>query len=168
MSASIPSYSESAKYRQNVRTWLDNPGWDLAISMHLPAALIAHLNQTKVQADDITFGRELNYCFNRLDRKLFKSAHRNHGVRVPRDVTLEFTERVGWHAHVLMASPKHIGPSATSLLLQRLWLKQIRPFISRQFEDRLYWARTFEGGYFLYMTKQIGVSSCVDWENIAR
>lgn len=156
------------RYRGAVRDWLGKNGADIAATFLVPRALIGALKRTAIGADEIALGRQLTHLFNQLDRQVFKSAHRNCKVRVPRIVTLEHTEEVGWHAHVLFTTPSHLSPTALSLLIQRLWLRQVKRYVSLRFEDRLYWAEPISGEYLEYSTKHVGYSGDADWMNLVR
>jgi hypothetical protein len=152
-------------YRKAVCNWAQTNKPDIAAAFLIPRTLIRAIKGKQGYVDDVTLGQLLMHCFNKLDRQVFKSAHRKHGQRVLRFVTLEHTDEVGWHAHVLLTTPPNWHASDVSLLLQRLWLKQLRKFISPRFEDRLYWAEPVTGNYLWYATKQIGDGSTVDWPN---
>jgi hypothetical protein len=154
-----------AARRKVICKWVQQNEADIAASFLLPHALMAEIKRTQVFSDEVTLSRLLTYCFNRLDRQIYKSARRKHGVRVPRFVALERTDEVGWHAHVLLTTPAHLKPSQVSLMLQRLWLSQLREYVSPRFEDRLYWAEPITGNYLWYATKQIGDGSTADWSN---
>jgi hypothetical protein len=153
-------------YREAVRQWVVGNGADLAASFLLPRALIARLNSTQIRADEIALSKQLTHCFNQLDRQVYKSAHRYHDVRVPRFVALERTDEIGWHAHVLIATPAHLKPSTLSDMVQRLWLRQLREFISPRFADKLYWAEHITGNYLEYSTKHVGGNGSADWMNM--
>jgi hypothetical protein len=75
---------------------------------------------------------------------------------------------VGWHAHLLIQSPSHLGPLLTSALLSNLWHMQMDIFATPNFEDRLYWPEPLTGNYFEYATKFLDRGSEVDWANIVR
>lgn len=151
--------------RKAACNWAQTNEPDIVASFLLPRALTATIKRKQVFADEVTLSQLLMHCFNRLDRQVYKSAHRKHGLRVPRFVTLERTDEVGWHAHVLLTTPAHLHASNLSLLLQRLWLSQLREYVSPWFEGRLYWAEPVSGNYLGYSTKQIGDGSTVDWLN---
>jgi hypothetical protein len=160
--------ARDVRYQEAVRKWLGENGADIAASFLLPRELMSALKRTSVGADDIALSLQLTYLFNQVDRQVFKSAHRNRGVRVPRIVTLERTDEVGWHAHVLVKTPEHFAPERLSLLMQRLWLRQLRWYTSPRFVGRLYWAEHISGSYFEYSTKQVGGKGDADWMNIVR
>jgi len=161
-----PKDTPKVARRKAVCKWVQSNGADIAASFLLPKALMAAINRMQVHADEITLSQLLTYCFNRLDRRVHKSAHRRHGMRVLRFVALERTDDVGWHAHVLLTTPPHLRPSQLSLMLQRLWLSQLREYVSPKFEDRLYWAEPITGDYLWYSTKQIGGRGAADWMNV--
>lgn len=156
------------QYREAVREWLGANPADIAATFLLPRGLMGALKRAAIPTDEITLSKQLMHCFNQLDRQVFKSAHRNRGIRVPRVVTLEHTDDVGWHAHVLFTTPSHLSPTQLSLLMQRLWLRQIKRYVSPRFENRLYWADLISGDYLRYSTKQVGGNGDADWMNIVR
>lgn len=160
--------SPRVTHRMAICEWAQENEPDIAVSFLLPRALTAAIKRKQVFADEVTLSQLLMHCFNCLDRHIYKSAHRKHGVRIPRFVTLERTDEVGWHAHVLLTTPEHLEPSQVSLMLQRLWLSQLRKYVSPWFEARLYWAEPLSGNYLWYSMKQIGDGSTVDWLNAVK
>ena len=66
---------------------------DYDVTLHLPTHLAHHQN------GDI-MSQYLTRLFNRLDRHLFDELDTACTLRLPRFVTLERTDGVGWHAHV--------------------------------------------------------------------
>lgn len=83
-------------------------------------------------------------------------------------IALEFTQTVGWHAHLLICAPEHLGPEDTALMLEKLWLHQFRGFLSKDFEDRLFWSEQPHGDYFSYSTKHLSRGSEIDVMNIVQ
>ena len=162
----MASLSLDHAYREAVRNWLKGEQWDIAASFLVPKRLMVHLELKCIRADEVTLSRELTYCFNRLDRKVFGSAHRRKKIRVPRFVALERTDKVGWHAHALLRTPEHITPYQLSSKLGRLWLHQLGKFGVGTFEDRLYWAEPVKADYFNYSTKHVGGHGAADWLNM--
>jgi hypothetical protein len=156
------------RYQEAVRVWLGANRPDIAASFLLPRGLIGAFKRAAIPNDEIALSKQLMHCFNQLDRQIFKSAHRNRGVRVPRVVTLEQTDEVGWHAHVLLTTPSHISPANLSQLLRSIWLRQLWGHISKDFMDRLYWAEPISGSYLEYSTKQVGGNGVADWMNIVK
>ncbi len=125
--------------RSAVREWLQSfGGADLIATMHMPRLAQAKLASTGGGDDSAALSRQLMHCFNRLDRKIFGQGHRRCGQRVKRMVVLEFATTVGWHAHLLMQTPAEVGPINTGALLEKLWLKQFRGFLTKDFENRLF------------------------------
>jgi hypothetical protein len=155
----------SSELKWAVREWLQLERWDIAASFLLPKKLMVRLNNTCQRADEVSLSGELTHCFNRLDRRIFGSAHRNKGVRVPRYVGLEKADEVGWHAHVLFRTPERISPAEMISMLHRLWIGQMRGFGARFCKERLFWAEPITGHYDLYSTKQIGGIGAADWLN---
>lgn len=157
------------RYREATKEWLAKNDVDIAASFLLPKALMVRLSQTQARADEITLSGLLRRYFNKLDRRVFKSAHRRHGMRVERIVTLERTDAVGWHAHVLLKTPVHMSRFTFRLLMQRLWLKEIKGFADQsRIQARLFWAEPISGNYLDYSTKHVGRDAQVDWMNIVR
>lgn len=90
-------------------------------TLHLPS----HLSQLP-SSDVLT--RSLRHTFNQLDRYFLGTAHRRHGLRIPRFVTHEYSKGVGWHAHIslkLWQDPRGyvIDPEHFKQKLTEFWLK---------------------------------------------
>ena len=62
-------------------------------TLHLPLHQ-AHLSSS----DELT--RALRHTFNRLDRHFLGVSHSRFKLRIPRFVTHEYSNGVGWHAHI--------------------------------------------------------------------
>lgn len=133
--------------------WIKNAGvkWDVCATLH-----VAEANRKVAQgwtADWLS--NELRYYFNRLDRRIFKSAHRYHGARVNRFVTLENSEGVGWHAHALLRTPAGIQQAAFIALADQLWQEQQARYAAAHFQPRLSLIEPLSGKFSYYMVKSV-------------
>lgn len=154
--------------RDAVRKWLANDDMNIVAGFHLPSTLTREMARLKISADEISLSAELRHFFNRLDCQTFKNAYRRHGVRIRRDVLLECTDTVGWHAHVLLSCPSITTPTELSLCMQRLWHQQFKKHLGTSFDDRLYWCAARTGDYLGYSTKFVSGEGVVDWMNTVR
>lgn len=153
--------------RQAILDWAAKHPWNIAAVLTMPKSLMTLLNQTCVRSDETTLSRQLMRCFNKLDRKIFRNAHTRRGVRVPRFITLEKTDGIGWHANVLMRQPKHMTGSALALLLQRIWLEHLVGFNAGGFNKHLFWADYRKDDFLDYSLKHIDRHAVVDWPNVS-
>lgn len=97
---------------------------DFDVTLHLPHHL-AHQQSGDIMSQFLTF------LFNRLDRELFGELHTKSGLRLPRFVTLERTNGVGWHAHISLkiwrdAEGYVIDPDCVQKALTDLWHEIIK------------------------------------------
>lgn len=149
--------------------WIKNTGvkWDVCATLHVP--------EGKRKAEQgWTAGwlsNELRHYFNKLDRRIFKSAHRNHGARVNRFVTLENSEGVGWHGHALLSTPSGMQQAAFVSLADQLWHEQQARYTAAHFQSRLSLIEPVTGNFAYYMIKSVHNGSnlkrcALDLENI--
>lgn len=136
--------------KQAYETWLEaeKVEWDLAISLHAP-------NQLRVAErgfDEYWLQKKLMHYFNVLDRRLFKTKHRRHQIRMQRLVVLGHAESVGWHAHVCIVTPQHIQQDKLAAAMHLLWLKHmnVKNTANTAFKDKLFWAEPISGNYQSY------------------
>ena len=133
--------------------WVQNTGvkWDVCATLHVPEAKRkAAQGWTADWLSD-----ELRHYFNQLDRRVFKSAHRNHGARVYRWVTLENSDGVGWHAHALLRTPVGMQQAAFISLTDQLWRAQLARYAAAYFQSRLSVIEPLRGNFAYYMIKSV-------------
>lgn len=124
---------------------------DVCATLHVPVAM-------KVVENGWTsewLSKQLRRYFNCLDRHVFKAANRNRGIRHYRWVALEYSDNVGWHAHVAISTP----PSHTQVqfidLAKSVWLQQIERYVNPKFKLHLAVIEPIEGEFFRYSVKSI-------------
>lgn len=140
--------------RKAFTQWIGNQShnWDLAVCWHLPTSF-----KTTHHADNAAgFSKGLTHYFNGVDRQVFGAANRLQHIRIPRFLTLEYADGVGWHAHGILAS-KSTGLTLVQLrcLLERQWFKQLKGYYCGSFAKRLFWAEPNGGLYINYISKSI-------------
>jgi hypothetical protein len=133
--------------------WAQNTGvkWDICATLH-----VAEAKRKAAQgwtADWLS--AELRHYFNRLDRHIFKSAHRRHGARFNRLITLELSEGVGWHAHALLQTPEGMQQTAFISLADQLWQAQQGRYAAAHFQSRLSVIEPLHGNFAYYMIKSV-------------
>ena len=133
--------------------WVQNAGvkWDVCATLHVPEA---KRKAAQGWTADWLSG-ELRHYFNQLDRDIFKSAHRNHGARVYRFITLENSDGVGWHAHAMLRTPASIQQAAFISLADQLWQAQQARYASAHFQSRLSLIEPLRGNFAYYMIKSV-------------
>jgi hypothetical protein len=138
--------------QQELHNWRNQTGIDFNIgcTWHVPNAMRYH----QQGYDDIWLSKTLNCYLNKVDRHLFKAAHRNRGVRLPRFIFLEHTAGVGWHAHGYLAQAPKLTAEATIQALQAHWLKHCKNYKTQAFENRLFHAVEIDAGFNFYAAKQ--------------
>lgn len=133
--------------------WIKNTGvkWDVCATLHVPEA------KRKVEQGWTSdwLSDELRHYFNRLDRHILKSAHRYHGARVKRFITLENGEGVGWHAHALLRTPAGVQQAAFIALADQLWHEQQARYTAEHFQSRLSLIEPLTGNFAYYMIKSV-------------
>jgi hypothetical protein len=149
--------------------WIKNTGvkWDVCATLHVPAA--KRKAEQGWTADWLS--NELRHYFNRLDRRIFKSAHRYHGARVKRFITLENGGGVGWHAHALLRTPAGVLQAEFIALADQLWHEQQARYAAAHFQSRLSLIEPVTGNFAYYMIKSVHNGSnlnrgVLDLENI--
>ena len=126
--------------------------WELAVCLHMPKAMQVNLGGQSRAA----LQRLLSRYFNAMDRRLFKNAHKRRGVRTNRFVVLEYSPKVGWHAHVLVSSPRRFSPSRYKAFLRQYWLRFTAKQTKLAFRPHLFWAEANSGdGYLQYCLKHV-------------
>jgi len=133
--------------------WIKNTGvkWDVCATLHVPEAKRkAAQGWTADWLSD-----ELRHYFNKLDRRIFKSAHRYHGARVNRFITLENSEGVGWHAHALLRTAVGMQQAAFISLADQLWHAQQERYATACFQSRLSAIEPLHGNFAYYMIKSV-------------
>lgn len=133
--------------------WVQSTGvkWDVCATLHVPDK--KRKAQQGWSADWLS--DELRHYFNQLDRNIFKSAHRNHGARVNRFITLENSEGVGWHAHALLRTPVGMQQAAFISLADQLWQAQQARYAAAHFQSRLSVIEPLHGNFAYYMIKSV-------------
>ena len=133
--------------------WVQNAGvkWDVCATLHVPEA--KRKAEQGWTADWLS--NELRLYFNKLDRRIFKSAHRNHGARVHRFITLEKSEGVGWHAHALLQTPAGTGQTAFISLAEHLWHGLQAQYAAAHFQSRLSVIEPITGNFSYYAIKSV-------------
>jgi hypothetical protein len=154
------------QYKAEVKGWLRTNVMDLGASFSVPNAVHAIQSAISTPNDATTLSNHLRRCFNRLDRLVFRQAHKRKGVRVPRIVSLEHSENVGWHAHAVFGTPEHLTTEDLSTMLKALWFDQFHGYVSPRFAKELFWAEPITGDYFGYSMKLVGVYGALDVANI--
>ena len=127
---------------------------DFDATLHVPQH-IAHLNESEA------LRACLRQLFNRLDRYFLGTANRAHGLRIPRFVTLERSNGVGWHAHVSLKVWKDrvgyvIDPVALEKRLRDVWHDITRQPLQGKFSDRIVCFKPTHGGFLSYSLKHTG------------
>jgi hypothetical protein len=118
--------------------------------------------------DDIWLQRHLSVYLNKVDRRIYKAAHKNRGVRTKRVVSLEYTKNTGWHAHMCVETPDGMTNDDLINKLGTVWLKYVSKWKGKRFTDeRLFWADEIKEGYDQYTTKNGTniLNGNMDWHN---
>ncbi len=123
--------------------------WDVCATLHVPEAM--RVVERGWTADWLS--SLLSRYFNQLDRRIFKAAHRNREVRLHRWVTLEHSDGVGWHAHVLLQTPTIIDQAALITLAGDIWHRRYAQYATAQFKSRLCVVEAVNGNFFYYANK---------------
>ena len=126
---------------------------DFDVTLHLPYHL-AHRKDSDILSQSLT------HLFNRLDRYFLGAAHRWHGLRIPRFVTLERTDGVGWHAHVSLKIWQDkqgyvIDPDCFKRRLTDYWHDITRQPINGKFSALTVCFKPTHGEFLSYSLKQI-------------
>lgn len=145
------------KLRVSEANWLANAsdGWNIAACWHVPIAM----KRYHCRFDERWLSTQINRYFKNVDRRIFKTAHKKHNKRLQRIITLEYADKVGWHAHGLIEHAPNLSNIATAEILKEEWLRHTKQFAPAYFEKHQIYLAPDYGSYLGYMTKNI------DWLN---
>lgn len=137
--------------------WLANASetWEIAACWHIPNAMKRYY----CRFDERWLSTQINRYFKNVDRRIFKTAHKKHNMRLQRIITLEKADKVGWHAHGLIKNAPNLSNYKTAEILKDEWLKHTKKFAQAYFEKHQIYLAPDYGSYLGYMTKNI------DWLN---
>ena len=146
------SLSNNQMLRIAQQRWLreHSKHWNVVACWHVPNAMRKHYKGY----DEHWLSKELTRYLNKVDRCIFKAAHKNKGARLPRIITLEYAEAVGWHAHGLLDCAKGMNEDETISVLKRCWDMQTERFATEKFEKHLSHFGYDNGFYLTYSLKQ--------------
>lgn len=142
------------KALKNAQTeWLKERSkyWNICAALHVPNAMRKHY----FGYDEHWLAKELTRYFNKVDRHIYKAAHKNRGMRLQRIITLEYSENVGWHAHGIFDCAEGYNEDETIEILKRYWQKQTERFAIQKFEQRLDYFEYDRGNYIDYILKNV-------------
>ena len=142
---------ERTIFEQN--RWLnDNAnGLTLSVAWHVPNKMKANYSGF----DSYWLSKELGKYFNKIDRKIFKAAHKNRGIRLRRIITLEKDDAVGWHAHGLIDTAPQQDDQYTRQILRDLWIDHTSRFNTGKFDKYLFYGEIDRGKTLGYITKNV-------------
>ena len=124
--------------------------WNIAATWHFPNSIRAYYGGWY---DPNWHSKEFRRYLNRVDRKIYKAAHKNGGQRLPRIIVLEDKERVGWHVHGLLTNPPHLDEASTAHILTEEWKNYLKRFPSKKFEKHIIEIGPVRDEYLSYITK---------------
>jgi hypothetical protein len=157
MDCQQPTLTHAQRTRIAELRWLNanSHTWNIAVTWHVPNEMRTYYNgynQTWRHIED-WLSNEMRKYLNTVDRAIYKAAHKNRSIRLPRIITLEHTETVGWHAHGIISNPLHLDEQTTQNILAKHWHKHVARFATERFEKRLFLAEPINGNYLGYITK---------------
>ena len=144
---------DSARYNEALLAWLGEHStlWNVVVTWHVPETMRRHYRGY----DEDWLARELTRYFNKVDRRIYKAGLKNRGMRLPRIITLEYNESVGWHAHGLLDCAPGKNEDETLELLTKLWRKHTDRFATDRFEKHLVIGQYDNGKALPYIIKRI-------------
>jgi len=137
--------------------WLgqETEQWKICVCWHAPDAMRRYY---RGYTED-WLAKELTRYFNKVDRRIFKAAHKNRGIRLQRVITLEHDDNVGWHAHGIVECAQNMDEAQTYALLETLWLEHTNRFSTGKFEKHLFWSEPDQGYHLPYIVKRLHTES---------
>jgi hypothetical protein len=140
------------RHRYAIADWIENMGekWDIACCWHVPEAM--RMPQNEHGAESLS--KQLAVYFNKMRKRTFSHLPRSQRPVLPRFITLEWTDGVGWHAHGLISTPSHLTIEQMMEITQDEWMGHVGRFASGRFSKRLVWTEPREGRYASYIAKQ--------------
>ena len=125
--------------------------WNINVCWHVPEAMRRYYGG--YNADWLA--KELTRYFNKVDRRIYKAAYTNRGLRLQRIITLEYDDAVGWHAHGILECALGMDEEQTLTLLQKMWRQHTARFSKAKFEKHEFWGETDNGFYLPYILKRV-------------
>jgi hypothetical protein len=123
--------------------------WNIAVTWHFPNRIRSYFGGW----DHHWHSKEFRRYLNRVDRKIYKAAHKNRMERLPRIIALEDKDEVGWHVHGLLTNPPHLDEAATSAIIVNEWKCYMKRFASTKFEKHLIEIGPVRTDYISYLSK---------------
>ena len=124
---------------------------DVCATLHVPNAMrVAEKGWTSAW-----LSKQLTTYLKNLDRHFLKAASRNHDARIVRWVTLEQSERVGWHAHIALETPTGVDQSAFIKVADLLWRRHVGQHANQRFNQHLSLIELVTGDFFFYTIKNV-------------
>jgi len=120
-------------------------------TLHVPSAMRVVQNGGSAQ----WLSKQLTAYLKNLDRRVLKAASRNHGARIVRWVTLEHSEKVGWHAHIAFETPAEMDQSTFITTADLLWRKHVGQYASQRFNKYLSQVEPVTGNFLFYTIKNV-------------
>jgi hypothetical protein len=117
-----------------------------------------------VRGEPREYSRALNHFMNRLNRKVYGRAFRQHHKRLRIIPVLEKGKGGGWHYHACLERPAHISEFRFKFLVPFIWrdLRWAKPRVSVTFSADQGWT-----DYLLTSDQKQGFdnwSDCIDWD----
>lgn len=144
--------SQRHRHQAAIADWVGNMGedWDIACCWHVPEAMRAA--QNGYSADWLS--RQLGVYFNKMREDVFHNLRPKQCPILPRFITIEWSDGVGWHSHGLLSTPSHLTTDEMMIIAQGTWMRHVGKFATGKFAKRLVWTEKREGRYAPYISKQ--------------
>jgi hypothetical protein len=153
LSRRTPPASPATRLRNATHDWITSEAGDLDIACcwHVPERVRA----ADKGWDELWLEKYMRRYLNKLDRRIYKAAHKNRGMRITRFITLEHGAGVGWHAHGLIGTPEHMDQPSMCAAIEQLWRQHTGVYEeNRRFEQRCVWVEPKHADYLGYSLKQ--------------
>ncbi len=139
------------KSRDAVVDWINSweANWDMACCWHVSERLRARergYSETWLQ-------RSLSVYFTKLHKRVFAHLPSRQRPQIPRFITLEHSDGVGWHAHGVMQTPSHMTEYEFSDVLRSTWLEHASWGCAEDFKQHMCWFEPITGNYQHYALK---------------
>lgn len=147
----IPAPVAKTRLRKAHAAWMEEwvGGWDLAACLHVPNSM---------RAAQAGWGwewlqRHVAIYFKTVDACVFNTRNGKDVSSVKRFIVYEHADGVGWHAHILLATPDHISRDDYVLLLRNKWQRRVQRFCDGIFDEHLFYCEPVRGRYMDYCLK---------------
>lgn len=121
--------------------------WDINLSLVVPKGNPAYSSSTHLS-------KFLHGYFKAIEAIVFKGVPRRNRRSITKVVVLEHADGIGWHCHVIIASPENTSTDELNRIMQHEWFKRIGIYDNAKFNpERFYHSTCHHDKFVAYSLK---------------